>query len=439
MKPEKMNESKRRIYALITIFSGMIFFFLFQEAELFRFTKFVETNDVTSLREEPELTSSETKVAKRTYEGYQSSDEETCKWWNKQFRLWNAAIDRKRGVEELIPFVASQHRSGTGDRLVGLEGALYLAMRQEIPLDVYWPDLNAIFSLPDNVRYIDTKPVNLCETDEHYSCSLLRHKKCHVFNRGCLGSIKCINLVKAVGGNNIQTHHVVGCPLRQMLQPTKTFLKSQVHWFLNGKTHSGSIDKLFEVSQSYLTIALHIRVGDAALVSKRYKVGDIETNREISVVEEAVSCLDIVTKYFESIDEQGRQVKWVVASDDSRIRGFFEEHHANKVLMLDFSPKHIQTLKKHNETTKIGEMTNLFAEWFLIGRSEQLVTNLAHSFGVSAFSRTAWAYHLKSIYFEIGAPGQCERKEFMMNGNLGKINKECKLDVKNRTTPQIHL
>ncbi len=78
-----------------------------------------------------------------------------------------------------------------------------------------------------------------------------------------------------------------------------------------------------------------------------------------------------------------------------------------------------------------GDTTALFAEWFVIGSSDHLITNAAHDFGVSAFSRSAWIYNLKSRYYEIrfSKPGNCKRKEFQYEGAVGTVNKVCRLPV----------
>ena len=123
-----------------------------------------------------------------------------------------------------------------------------------------------------------------------------------------------------------------------------------------------------------------------------------------------------------------RSVKWLISSDDDSIRNHFKKKFPNQTITLDHDVNHITKVTKRgvDDLHKFLMLKNLFAEWFILGRADELITNSIHNFGVSSFSRSAWVYNLKSQYYELRTPSSlCYRKEYSFQGNTGTVSKEC--------------
>lgn len=124
-----------------------------------------------------------------------------------------------------------------------------------------------------------------------------------------------------------------------------------------------------------------------------------------------------------------RDSKWFVASDDPALKEAFRVSHPKKVIQLLHKPRHLITLKRlKSKGAEREELLLLFAEWYLLGRSKELVTNYAHdAFGPSSFSRSAWLYNLKHEAFIVeDKVAACKHRSFQYRGNLQLIPKQCR-------------
>ena len=138
-------------------------------------------------------------------------------------------------------------------------------------------------------------------------------------------------------------------------------------------------------------------------------------------------CYKWVTEFAESTTAT-KQVKWLISSDDESIRNHYKKNFPNRTITLDHSVNHISEVTKRrvDEVHKFLMLKNLFAEWFIIGSADSLITNNVHNFGVSSFSRSAWLYNLKSRYYELRSGSVfCFKREYSFQGNTGTVSKEC--------------
>lgn len=431
-----------------------------------------------------------------------------CGWWMKAIRNWKVGVSDSYQTASVASqladgkLYAQQERSGVGDRMAGIMGAFYFALQRKVRLEVRWTLINEVFQpscLVDqyisasNISSADSETLsddgvrashvnssstffsllgdsppkhsaNACEHASYYSCSYKEHLSdhCHNYNRACMAKTMCNRLVRStpLSTESITMTNVIGCPLRALLQPRSDFFDHEVSWFVDGSHQHGTLRTLVQlIKTSYLTIAIHIRMGDKYMHENHFK-GDPDTNTELSILSRTEECVHVVEQYLAALYEttvlRGRQqpqsikpVKWLIASDDVRIRNYFQERFPSKVILLSTKPHHVSSIKRDDASVKVQEVRDLFAEWYLIGQADELITNRAHRFGVSAFSRSARIYHLKSQYFGVEAKNPrikykgtsqiCRRREFQYQGNSVTIGMPCKGDIKRRNISQPHL
>ena len=117
-----------------------------------------------------------------------------------------------------------------------------------------------------------------------------------------------------------------------------------------------------------------------------------------------------------------------MASDDPKLRKYFQETFPNKVIMINEKPHHLDYVKRLNRKREREELKNMFAEWYIIGKGDYLLTNNAHDFGVSAFSRSSWLYNLKSRFFMLRTDQNelCYEGEFPYTGNIALVSSVCR-------------
>mmetsp|Transcript_15004 Transcript_15004/g.17549 ORF Transcript_15004/g.17549 Transcript_15004/m.17549 type:complete len:236 (-) Transcript_15004:245-952(-) len=217
-----------------------------------------------------------------------------------------------------------------------------------------------------------------------------------------------------------------------MFQPTEEFMNHEISWYIDGKTVNGTLSEVVQEMKQYETIALHLRLGDTFM--KHSVDGDPENGKERNAIKKSEFCMAKVDKYVVNKTSsrssgKSKPIKWIIASDDVRIRNYFTEEHPEKVVILQSRPRHVTSLreKKMGVEGAIASTRDLFAEWYLLGVADHMVTNNAHNFGTSAFSRSAWIYNLKSQYYEIvlSHPGNCKMKEYKYQGAVSHVSKVC--------------
>mmetsp|Transcript_541 Transcript_541/g.678 ORF Transcript_541/g.678 Transcript_541/m.678 type:complete len:542 (-) Transcript_541:316-1941(-) len=367
---------------------------------------------------------------------------QTCGYWLDQVDTWKMKAKRNNYQKR---FYAHQQRSGTGDRLAGALTALNHAMTRGEILDVAWTKLYTVFKPsffvandPPLINYLENAKslkIGSCKAASYYKCSYEFHKsdRCPVYNRACTQEKNCEELVDRYG-SSLNMAHVLGCQMRLMFQPTKKFMNHNVSLFVNNTVISGPLVELIsDIKQKYETIAVHLRLGDYYM---RGSIdGDPVEGKEFKVARVSKECIDKVDAFVSnktSSPSTGNRkpVRWIIASDDPRIRNHFKEKFPHKVITLESKPMHVSRINTKSGDEKATEnMYNLFAEWFLLGVADHMVTNNAHNFGVSAFSRSAWIYNLKSQYYEVDLEHSnynCKKKEYRYQGAVNRVPQTCK-------------
>ena len=216
--------------------------------------------------------------------------------------------------------------------------------------------------------------------------------------------------------------HIVGCPLRMMFAPRPSFLEFPISWFIDGAEVNGTLRELVDTMKQYNVVAVHGRMGDGA-----FRFDEARARQKYKpVVTDFAMCANWVNGYYKRSNST-KKTKFLVASDAAAMRNTFKKRFPKKTIAISMRPTHIvKSHKLRSNVHKIKLLKQLFAEWYAIGKADQLITNVGHSFGVSSFSRSAWLYNLKSQYIELRFNGRfCFLREFTNDGNAATISGRC--------------
>ena len=389
-------------------------------------------------------------------------DEMCGAFWSGHVAQWVkkiAANKRKDG-----PLRAIQRRSGAGDRMSGLVTALMTSVQKGKRLSVHWKNLDGAFTTSSKLRELSealdvnmseplveisgaaaSMPYRACYQRSFYECSPVAHSQdhCPIYLRSCVGSQSC-NKLKEIHEKRIKMAHVLGCALRVMMSPTMELMHHEISWFIDGKVVNGTVLDLVHVLKRFHVVSVHIRRGDGAFKggsAKYLKPLERDLTQCVKQVEEQTFGSGTTSSSSKSSkgdeDEHGetekevkKETRWFMASDDPNLKAYFREEFPNKTIQLLFRPHHMDYIKRiKRKSAERDELKNLFSEWFLLGRGDELITNDAHPhFGVSSFSRTAWLYNLKSDFYILKDYDRkfCIKRAFKYKGNVNKVHRNCR-------------
>eukprot|EP00924_Labyrinthula_sp_SR-Ha-C_P002095 maker-scaffold_19-snap-gene-0.24-mRNA-1 protein AED:0.00 eAED:0.00 QI:134/1/1/1/1/1/2/254/512 len=411
---------------------------------------------------------------------------EKCQFWSEKILLWKKKILSKDSKETDIIY-AYLERSGIGDRLAGIQGALFQALLESKQLHLDWRHLDRIFkssTFVSNAKYNYTKKykhqefdtlrgeilprenenfvfkVNgakywkgrrslACEKGAAFKCRIgLREKeKCEVYTRSCLGPTYCRGLTDLYSKSELSSVHTVGCPLRLLMSFTDSFFNVDVDFTLHGEKRKESLMEFVKEISEYKLISVHIRSGDASFRLKgEWKTNIVSSENvlnisgtlpenfmdsNIAISENSANLADAAFICGSDIfsDENTR---FIILSDNMVLKNYLMKKFGYKAIVVNSPSLHI-TDSFGDKNEKIRQLENTFIEWFLVYYADELITNLAHSFGISAFSRSARMFSLRSDYYEIDEnvfPQKCKKEEFRYEGNIGQVSSICKKNLK---------
>ena len=286
------------------------------------------------------------------------------------------------------------------------------------------PELSGVvkFVEPSTKRCASTATLGI-KHDKGF-CSLVptRRAKCLVnrFSRTCLSPADCEELV-ALYGQEMSAVHSIGCPLSMLFRFKPEFLKQEILMFIDGNTQTMTIEAARDRLSSYALIAVHIRTGDDSFESRAKDV----TGNLKKLVKDFEGCIHSVTG---QLSKEGKQVKWIIASDHEAVRSHFRDTFPDRVVSLMAKPKHLLAIKYR------GGVTGMLAEWYLISKADEIVLNtFEDTTRLSAFSKFAWlASHKASVHVasEETKGGlvypACMRRDIHYGGNTITTPKACK-------------
>jgi len=233
--------------------------------------------------------------------------------------------------------------------------------------------------------------------------------------RGCASPQRCNNIDDWMGEPSTMVE-TSGCPLRMFFEPRASFLEHQVQYFAEGEVHTAALQDLVRYVRKFKTIALHYRTGDSAMTKK--EIHGISHTK----LQWTNNCLGTVDSFIASRDSDTRPVRWIIASDNERLRDYFRLHFPEKTIILMAPPEHIA--KTHSNDPR-QVMINTMSEFYLLSQADELVTWVS-KMRMSAFSKFAWLYGLKSQYYAIRFRGKsCHLMEATYDGNTSPFPFAC--------------
>lgn len=252
------------------------------------------------------------------------------------------------------------------------------------------------------------------------SCGIVKYA------RACMRPEICNELAEMYGAE-MSAVHSMGCPLSMIFQFKPEFLETNVAIFIGGAAQEMTILEARARLQKFALIALHVRTEDESFrrptsrLQPRYK----------GLVKEFVSCAKGVE---EKLRKTGKEVKWLVASDNEGVRAYFREAFPNKVISLLAKPQHLLKTGTSDSVVKI------MAEWFMLAQADEIVLNTYQDTSrLSAFSKFAWliarksAIHVAHVETKAGRiyPA-CMRRDIHYGGNTITMPKACKTPTNSR-------
>eukprot|EP00514_Thraustochytrium_sp_LLF1b_P011397 CAMPEP_0184559318 /NCGR_PEP_ID=MMETSP0199_2-20130426/46367_1 /TAXON_ID=1112570 /ORGANISM="Thraustochytrium sp., Strain LLF1b" /LENGTH=549 /DNA_ID=CAMNT_0026956605 /DNA_START=215 /DNA_END=1864 /DNA_ORIENTATION=+ len=378
-----------------------------------------------------------------------------CSNYLYEFEEWRRAVKRSPKT-----VVAWQQRSGTGDRLAGLMSAFHYALSTRRKLEIEWDGLGAVFEIPCYLQDLvsirsdsnATRP-NALKTDKCHmrSCvgATLTKDTCkadvaHLIDplhiiRGCTSSARC-KALDSWHGHTSTLAHTAGCPIALMFAPSQQIMDSQVRYSIAGTNATSTLRALLNRVKGFRTIGLHFRTGDSSLLDQDEDLAKEHGPSKLDVQVNGIShykqqrmmnCLHHVGEYVANgplgpgETEEARAVKWVIASDNERLRNYFRREHSDKTIVLSAPPAHIDA-PSPEDVERV--LSNTIAEFLLLGQTDELVVWQSRM-RASSFSKFARLYSLRSQYYAIlFQKRSCHRLEMVYDGNTYNTPRDCMLN-----------
>lgn len=255
--------------------------------------------------------------------------------------------------------------------------------------------------------------------------------------------------------NPVSPVHLVGCPLQLLLTFNSNFFLTTFHYRIRETLYEGTLLSLIAHVSKYNLIGIHLRSGDGVLrkdkkavsaeevVKEEQEEAEIEAARlskkEQTLIQHAFLCGDLVKSELFPEDN----TLFIFASDNKKLRDEVYQQYTNHSVQILFNPYHIiDSSNLKSKTLKIKKLKEMFSEWIMLYLSDEIITNTAHTFGVSAFSRSARLHSLRSDFYlindefkggRVSATGTtdqlpvCSKKEYGLTGNLKYLARQCNL------------
>ena len=382
---------------------------------------------------------------------FRESYVEKCGFWFDLYLDWAQKSLGKKSVGYLC--LDERRCHGLGDRLAGIQGIFNAALEAKRPLKVGWKGLDSLFQscLFGNVsgaqwgHDLRVKPHG-CMYDHPSACIPTLSQTLHCpdspvwfenSDRTCLSDSMCKRAI-ATFPQTLNTANIYGCGLRALFEPKAQFLKYVIPFREAEKgLKQVTVEEAQQIMSKYYVIGIHFRLGDRAAFfrskTREISASDAEyllpfqcaatiqshlERRPFQAKNVRVARKDDIHYVKQPTDDEytvdGRPVRWFLASDTSALRDLAVELFGDKLLMIETRPSHIA----FSASRKPSVLSDTFAEWYLLGLSENLVVNRIggrdlYNGRISSFSKTSWVYQLKSIVYDAG---NCRQREIILDG-----------------------
>jgi hypothetical protein len=273
-------------------------------------------------------------------------------------------------------------------------------------------------------------------------------------NRACVPRHFCENDTSFYP-NGADVANLHGCTIRALLEPTPLFRQAHVS-FTDGRhgKKSISLSAVEAYLARYFVIAIHFRATDKIAFLHTVQ-GEYDMTAGNRIFLRPFLCAETIQSHLEQrsvgshvsvVNElqhaaapttnehkvNGKHVRWLVASDSAHFRELAQQLFGDKLLLVELTPEHIDHLAGGQRSREV--LVDTFAEWYMLGLADMLVTNqyedgdenfnlYSNSGRVSGYSKSAWTYNLKSVYYDAGT---CRRGEMLPEGSWEQTPLACK-------------
>ena len=338
-----------------------------------------------------------------------------------------------------------------------------------------WADPSPPSSLPPFARDAT------CSISTSYHCSKVMSLQCadagmakvmNHLDRACLPDSACSQTRGA--GMSANAANMFGCALRAMLEPSEAMRDDVLLRVTDaGVARNVTLRGLTRLMSEYYVIGIHFRVGDQVSFHE-YSWSGVNRLPGASALMRPFQCADTVQSHVERRNASlstpryvrdvldayeagaaaagadarhgatagalgdaanGKPVRWLVASDSTAVRRMAERLFPDRVMVLDMNPHHIGIPRAGDEELdrSVRELAETLIEWNALGRADALVINRLglernlYKGRVSGYSKTAWAYNLKHLFYDAGT---CRLTSMPVDGSWEPLSSACKEDVK---------
>jgi len=331
---------------------------------------------------------------------------ERCGAWASYFGEWLVLPTEQQGS---VVYTCDANCTGLGDRLVGIVGALNVAMYEGRALRVRLPALGLAFEpcalgTDYAARWnasVDHERHPACKTQHSYmrdaitcqlfatagdACSFTRSAARELVNvnRPCIRPRIC-NALRRAWNAGLTEADIVGCPLRLLMEPGEAF--STLHTFqfrIEGRVSAMTLREIVATLSRFYVIAVHVRSPDQ---EAHVRIAD-ESEWQLPL-----DCARLLETHVRASGGEPRPVRWLVLTNNVDLHARLANLVGDRLLQFAHQPAHVQAM-----TSRAQELA-LLAEWIVVGVADKhVLADFANGRRPSALAVTALLYNLRSTW-----------------------------------------
>ena len=378
-------------------------------ASLFIVAKPTNKSVLNATKEGPQTTLQTQKL-------YRSPDICGKKWQPKYQALHQDIISNKREAKFLVYYCSRTELDtgcfGYGDRVRAVISLFYLAILTDRAFLIHWKSPKPLesFLTPKDINW--TFPIPLLETRNHYwrnTYSADRKKKFDGWLRRNASEVKSL-----VSKENFQVYfdkpvEIVTSNVyfaEGAMQKNKYLMQRaqdmEISPLLRGSQRNAKIGCAFDVlfsttpplqnalqntreklrENSTFVIGIHIRLGDKQFGGRNTRVSESDFPKYFG-------CAAKVERKLFNLDGR-KHSRWFLATDSLLVKDYARKHFAEKVIMAEYEPEHLDIFTVEKPPSDEG-MMGVLHDHFMLAECDFLV--LSHS----SFSGTALGVGIHSI------------------------------------------
>ena len=328
------------------------------------------------------------------------------RWQLKYQALHQDIINNKREAKFLIYFCdwANNGCFGYGDRVRGLISLFYLAILTDRAFLIHWKTPKPLerFLTPKNINW--TFPIPLLETRKHFWRNIYRHRKKDLDGWITKNISAVASLVKKenfkvyfdkpveIVATNVYFAEGAMQKNKYLMQRAQAM---EIRPLLPGSQRHAKIGCAFDIlfntpprlqnalqntrkklrENSTFVIGIHIRLGDKPFGRNNTRVSESDFPKYFL-------CAKKVERKLFNLDGR-KHARWFLATDSLLVKDYARKHFAEKVIMEESKPEHIDIYKEGEKPLSDEGMMGILHDHFLLAECDFLVLSR------SSFSTTA--------------------------------------------------